>query len=100
MYIIPECWNTYQIGLVFKANNRFKFPFDRKILQLRNAGIINKVIKDAMEKTTVQKDVAFPSSLRVTNLLGPFLLYLIMLVISILIFLVEKAYQLKDSSRY
>ena len=79
------------MSMALKQNSPLKIPFDRVIIRMRESGIIEKMLGEAVKSQRV-KITSTTSNLNVLNLIhlkGPFLLAIYLTIISVLIFIVE-----------
>ncbi len=87
MYIMNECWNIQQIVFYFPKGSKLKEPFDAVLRRLRESGLISKWINDEMDKLArLQKTTGLDTreiKLSLDHLRAPFLLVLILYVITI-----------------
>ena len=92
LYIAKECWAHSVGGFYYKKHSIFKRPFDRFIVKLREAGILNEIIRKYTDSNNPPK-ISAPNSNPVILTLAhyevPMVLLTILLVLDFFVFLVE-----------
>lgn len=88
VHIMDDCFYEIAIAFGIGKNSPYKGSLDRKITQLREAGLIHKWMKAGEiknEASEARKDTPFSMG----QLQGPFYLYLLLVTFSMLIFVLE-----------
>ena len=69
MHIVKECFNRFNVAFSVPINSKYKAVFDKKNVQILEAGLIGKYIENEMDKTAkkiksaTSKAIANPLSL-------------------------------------
>ena len=95
MHIVKECFNRFNVAFSVPINSKYKAVFDKKNVQILEAGLIGKYIDIEMDKIARKiksaKSKAINTPLSIIHLRAPLLLLPILLAISLLVFCVEYA---------
>jgi hypothetical protein len=90
-----ECFNIYNVAFSVPINSKYKAAFDKKIIQLVEAGLPKKYFDIEMDKAAKKarsaKSKAVANPLSINHLEAPLFLLPILLGISLLIFCIEYA---------
>ena len=93
MHIVKECFNRFNVAFSVPINSKYKAVFDKKSVQILEAGLTGKYIEIEMDKIARKiksaKSKAINTPLSIIHLRAPFLLLLILLAISLLVFCIE-----------
>lgn len=93
MHIVKECFNRFNVAFSVPINSKYKAVFDKKNVQILEAGLTGKYIEIEMDKIARKiksaKSKAINTPLSIIHLRAPFLLLLILLAISLLVFCIE-----------
>ena len=88
--MIDECYKFHPTGVYFKHFSRFKKPYDRAIVRLKEAGVFNHILSGytgITEKSVVLSEDLI--TLKVEHYEGPFILLIICFAADIITFLLE-----------
>jgi hypothetical protein len=95
MHMTKECFNIYNVAFSVPINSKYKAAFDKKIIQLVEAGLPKKYFDIEMDKAAKKarsaKSKAVANPLSINHLEAPLFLLPILLGISLLIFCIEYA---------
>ena len=90
-----ECFNIFNVAFSVPINSKYKAAFDKKIIQLVEAGLPKKYFDIEMDKAAKKarsaKSKAVANPLSINHLEAPLFLLPILLGISLLIFCIEYA---------
>ena len=93
MHVTKGCFNIFNIAFAVPINSKYKAAFDRKLIQILEAGLPKKYFEIEMDKaakkakSAISKAVANPLS--INHLEAPLLLLPMLLAISLIIFCIE-----------
>ena len=114
-----ECFSTLPIAIGLQKNSPYKVPIDYRMQQLKEAGIISKIIKDGIESLDEVLQASQDShpiivklnfnffqmgkkagkvpihSISLAELQGPFFIWLILLAFSAVVCMIEKLFKLR-----
>lgn len=95
MHMTKECFNIFNVAFSVPINSKYKAAFDKKIIQLVEAGLPKKYFDIEMDKAAKKakssKSKAVANPLSINHLEAPLFLLPILLGISLLIFCIEYA---------
>ena len=95
MHIVKECFNRFNVAFSVPINSKYKAVFDKKNVQILEAGLTGKYIEIEMDKIARKiksaKLKAINTPLSIIHLRAPLLLLPILLAISLLVFCIEYA---------
>ena len=95
MHMTKECFNIFNVAFSVPINSKYKGAFDKKIIQLVEAGLPKKYFDIEMDKAAKKaksaKSKAVANPLSINHLEAPLFLLPILLGISLLIFCIEYA---------
>ena len=95
MHIVKECFNRFNIAFSVPINSKYKAVFDKKNVQILEAGLTGKYIEIEMDKiarkTKSAKSKAINTPLSIIHLGAPLVLLPVLLAISLLVFCIEYA---------
>ena len=93
LYVVKEYWSSYRGGFYFKKHSPYKVPFDRIIVNMREAGILEQMISKYIEVNAQSKMQSSENSqlktLNVGHYEGPFYLIMFLLGVDVVVFVVE-----------
>ncbi len=93
MHMTKECFNVYNVAFSVPINSKYKPPFDRKVMQIIEAGLVKKYFQTEMDKAaskakaTLSRADAEPLTLN--HLQAPLFLLPILLAFSLIAFTLE-----------
>ena len=95
MHMTKECFNIFNVAFSVPINSKYKAAFDKKIIQLVEAGLPKKYFDIEMDKAAKKaksaKSKAVANPLSINHLEAPLFLLPILLGISLLTFCIEYA---------
>ena len=95
MHMTKECVKIFNVAFSVPINSKYKAAFDKKIIQLVEAGLPKKYFDIEMDKAAKKaksaKSKAVANPLSINHLEAPLFLLPILLGISLLIFCIEYA---------
>ena len=95
MHIVKECFNRFNVAFSVPINSKYKAVFDKKNVQILEAGLTGRYIEIEMDKIARKiksaKSKAINTPLSIIHLRPPLLLLLILLGVSLLVFCIECA---------
>ena len=93
MHIMRECFNSFRVAFTVPINSIYKKAFDKKMIQIIEAGLTRKYFADEMDKEARKAKSALQrtvwNSLTIHHLQAPLLILPIVHAFSVLIFCVE-----------
>ena len=93
MHMTKECFNVYNIAFSVPINSKYKPPFDSKVMQIIEAGLVKKYFQIEMDKAaekakaTLSRTDAEPLTLN--HLQAPLYLLPMLLAVGLLVFFLE-----------
>ena len=87
--MIEECWKNHPAGIIFKKMSPFKIPYDRVIVRLREAGVLDRVMTSYSSARASTKVSTENSVLKVEHYEGPIYLFVILNFLNTMAFFFE-----------
>lgn len=101
VHIMSDCYLTFHVAFLVAKNSKYTEIFNRRIQQLTEAGLIELYNKQEMDKVATVRNGgkgdnsnAKPEPLNMSQLQGPFYVWLFLQLASILAFLIETFWSL------
>ena len=95
MHMTKECFNIFNVAFSVPINSKYKAAFDKKVIQIVEAGLPRKYFEIEMDKAAKKaksaKSKAVANPLSLNHLEAPLFLLPIMLAVTLLVFCIEYA---------